>query len=99
MSEIGEKIAGLWVEDVEPPPGVLGWIQTQCREGLLSGMISKFCESQSEPIDFRKLRVIKADKVIECEIPVMIVDHEGKSPYQIEVLLTVDPTTGKVTRL
>lgn len=100
-SEIVAQLTGYDTPPVpEPRAPTLAFLTQECRSGSLSEAATAFLSDQVETLYLDTL-------VIEQAVPDKIVgkvrgkteDHEGASPFDVEVGFELNPATGKFTRL
>lgn len=98
-SEDIQKITGFYVPTEERSP-LLQWITEEMRNGRFQHSIEEFAEQQSEKCDARTVMADRADPdVIYGRFPVMMIDHESKSPFRVDVAFRLDPVTLAIFRL
>jgi hypothetical protein len=101
MSEVGKRIAGVFIEDtVGQRPPVQEWMQTMLRSGKFHRAFERFISQQPESLDENLvcLEEIRPDGLV-CRIPFCTADHESPHPFRGDVLFRLNPLTEEILRL
>ena len=100
MSQLAQKIAGIYVADAPPPSAaVVAWVQEECRHGCFSRLLSNIARSQPENPD-PSLALIESisGESVSGRIPCRITDHESEHPFSVDVYFTLNPVARLVAR-
>ena len=100
MSQLGKRIAGTLIEEVEKPrPAVCAWAQAELRSGRFDRSLERFIAQQPESLEKRLIQVeeVHSDR-LRCRIPCVLVDHESPHPFFSEVIFDLNPLTGTALR-
>ena len=99
-SIIAKKAAGTYIADsVGSLPTVLAWLTQQCRQGVLSSQVNRFCEAQQEMLEPALLIVESIDsECIQCKIPCRCYDHESAGTFAVDIRFALNPQTGECCR-
>ena len=101
MSQVAQRIAGVFVEDAPPPStAVIAWVQEECRHGRFSKLLASFAKSQAENPNSQLALVesVSPDTIVG-RIPCFVTDHESPHPLTVDVGFRLNPMDGSVLRV
>ena len=101
MSELAKKVAGTFVlDEAAKLPATLAWVTEECRSGRFAAEVALFCADQPEILD-AKLALVEqvTNECIQGRVLCLCCDHESDKTFPVEVKFSLNPRTGKVTRL
>jgi len=99
-SKTAKKAAGTYVADsLWSLPVIRAWLTRECREGVLSHHVQRFCASQEEKLEHSSVIVETiTDECIQCRVPCRCYDHESAGPFDADVRFSLNPQSGECRR-